>query len=58
MKNSQIEGHSNSTSDKTILAAGAILWRRRPFDSDIAIVHRTRYGGEWCLPKGKVKPGT
>lgn len=37
----------------TILAAGGILWRGVPYDSDIVIIHRTRYGDEWCLPKGK-----
>lgn len=37
----------------SILAAGAILWRGRPFASEIAIIHRTRHGDEWCLPKGK-----
>jgi 8-oxo-dGTP pyrophosphatase MutT (NUDIX family) len=37
----------------SICAAGGILWRGIPFNSDIAVIHRTRYGDEWCLPKGK-----
>lgn len=48
----------NETSPVPVsLAAGAILWRSKPFASDIAVVHRSRYGSEWCLPKGKVKEG-
>jgi 8-oxo-dGTP pyrophosphatase MutT (NUDIX family) len=52
------EKHNNKLSlSGTILAAGAILWRKEPFASDVAIIHRTRYREEWCLPKGKVKEG-
>ena len=40
---------------KTILAAGAVLWRFADGSSDIevAIIHRPRYD-DWSLPKGKV----
>jgi 8-oxo-(d)GTP phosphatase len=47
----------NPSAKTAILAAGAVLWRKEPFVSDIAIIHKTRYGDEWCLPKGKVKEG-
>jgi 8-oxo-dGTP diphosphatase len=38
-----------------ILGAGGILWQHKPFRSAIAVIHRRRYGDEWCLPKGKQK---
>jgi 8-oxo-dGTP diphosphatase len=40
-----------------VLAAGAELWRRSPFDDglEIALVHRPRYD-DWSHPKGKLKP--
>lgn len=42
---------------KTILAAGAVLWRSDGASApQIAIVHRPRYD-DWSLPKGKVDPG-
>ena len=56
MENNQEEQNKSSLRE-TILAAGAILWRKEPFASDIAVIHRTRYGGEWCLPKDKVQLG-
>jgi 8-oxo-dGTP diphosphatase len=41
-----------------IEAAGGILWRRRPGTSlEVALVNRRRYGGDWTLPKGKLRPG-
>jgi 8-oxo-dGTP pyrophosphatase MutT (NUDIX family) len=57
MEKNQAEDSKITLLKSTILAAGAILWRKKPFSSDIAVVHRTRYGGEWCLPKGKVEDG-
>jgi 8-oxo-dGTP diphosphatase len=41
-----------------VLAAGAVLWRRSPFDDglEIALVHRPRYD-DWSHPKGKLKHG-
>lgn len=39
-----------------ILAAGAVLWRRRDARLEICLIHRQRYG-DWTLPKGKVDPG-
>ena len=42
---------------ESILAAGAVLWRR---DQDgvlmVALIHRPRYD-DWSIPKGKVDPG-
>lgn len=38
-----------------ILAAGAVLWRRKAA-VEIAVVHRPRYK-DWTLPKGKVDKG-
>jgi 8-oxo-dGTP diphosphatase len=42
---------------RPVLAAGAVLWRRSPFDDglEIALVHRPRYD-DWSHPKGKLKP--
>lgn len=40
-----------------ILAAGGILEKRLMDGPRIAVIYRERYGGEWCLPKGKVAPG-
>ena len=44
---------------RTILAAGAVLWRRvagGSSDVEVAVIHRPRYD-DWSLPKGKVDPG-
>ena len=44
---------------RVILAAGAVLWRRRPPggpDVEVAVVHRPRYD-DWSLPKGKADAG-
>lgn len=43
---------------KTILAAGAVLWRPngQPDAPEVALIHRPRYD-DWSLPKGKVDPG-
>ena len=34
-------------------AAGGLLCRQSSQVKEVAIIHRKRYGGEWCLPKGK-----
>ncbi|WP_067669481.1 NUDIX hydrolase [Nocardia miyunensis] len=40
-----------------ILAAGAVVWRRRPGGTvEVAVVHRPKYD-DWSLPKGKLDPG-
>jgi 8-oxo-(d)GTP phosphatase len=39
-----------------IAAAGAVLWRVRDGQFEVALVHRPRYN-DWSLPKGKLKPG-
>ena len=41
---------------RTVLAAGGVVWRRREFSIEIALVHRPRYD-DWTLPKGKLIPG-
>jgi 8-oxo-dGTP pyrophosphatase MutT (NUDIX family) len=43
---------------KTVLAAGAVLWRPNGNSAapEVAIIHRPRYD-DWSLPKGKVDPG-
>lgn len=43
--------------ESPIRAAGGLLWRRTPKALEIAVVNRSRYGGDWTLPKGKLKPG-
>lgn len=37
-----------------IKAAGGIIERVTAQGLEIALIHRTRYGSEWCLPKGKL----
>lgn len=46
-----------SETKKLIKAAGGIIEGSTVGGSIIAVVHRTRYGSEWCLPKGKVEEG-
>ena len=48
----------NRRADKTVWAAGAVLWRPGDHDSavEIALIHRPRYD-DWSLPKGKVDAG-
>jgi 8-oxo-dGTP diphosphatase len=41
----------------TIQAAGGLVWRDSPRGREIAVIHRSRYGGDWTLPKGKLEPG-
>ncbi|MFH1216542.1 MAG: NUDIX domain-containing protein [Pseudomonadota bacterium] len=44
-----------SETKSLIKAAGGIIERLTSDGSKIAVIHRTRYGSEWCLPKGKVE---
>jgi len=44
-------------STAVIHAAGGLVWRRGPAGREIAVVRRARYGEEWTLPKGKLRPG-
>ncbi|MEU4247339.1 NUDIX hydrolase [Amycolatopsis sp. NPDC026612] len=39
-----------------VRAAGAVLWRLAGRVTEVALVHRPRYG-DWSLPKGKLDPG-
>ena len=41
---------------EVIEAAGGLVWREVQGARKLAIVHRIRYGDEWALPKGKLKP--
>ena len=48
---------------KTVPAAGAVLWRRsgepvgdEPAPVEVAVIHRPRYD-DWSLPKGKLESG-
>jgi ADP-ribose pyrophosphatase YjhB (NUDIX family) len=40
-----------------IRAAGGLLWRQCGEQTLVAVIHRTRYDGDWTLPKGKLKDG-
>lgn len=40
-----------------IRAAGGLLWRKVGGRKELAVIHRTRYGGDWTLPKGKLESG-
>jgi len=40
---------------EVIEAAGGLVWREEPDGKKIAIIHRTRHGGGWTLPKGKLE---
>lgn len=41
---------------RTVAAAGGVVWRGRPDDLEVALVHRPRYD-DWSLPKGKLENG-
>jgi 8-oxo-dGTP pyrophosphatase MutT (NUDIX family) len=38
-----------------IKAAGGLVWREEAGVKKMVIIHRTRYGDEWTLPKGKLE---
>ena len=42
--------------DGTVRAAGALLWRGRGKQLEVAMVHRPKYD-DWSWPKGKLDPG-
>ncbi|MFI8194611.1 NUDIX hydrolase [Streptomyces sp. NPDC085946] len=48
----------NSPEDRTVRAAGCVLWRRSPVDGalEVCLVHRPKYD-DWSWPKGKLKRG-
>ena len=48
---------SNPLSNEVIQAAGGLVWRSSPRGRELILIHRTRYGPEWALPKGKLDPG-
>ena len=38
-------------------ASGGVLWRIRDDVKEVCVIHRSRYGDEWNLPKGHLDPG-
>jgi len=48
---------SGTNSNEVIQAAGGLVWRNSPRGRELILIHRTRYGPEWALPKGKLDPG-
>ena len=49
----------SDTSDGTVVAAGAVVWRpdpAHPGEVEVCVVHRPRYD-DWSLPKGKLDRG-
>ncbi|MFE2379231.1 NUDIX hydrolase [Streptomyces sp. NPDC059398] len=51
-----MSGNGNGSADRTVHAAGCVLWRRTPAgDLEICLVHRPKYD-DWSHPKGKLKP--
>jgi 8-oxo-dGTP diphosphatase len=42
--------------EKRIEAAGGVVMRRGPEETEIVVVHRPRYD-DWSFPKGKLDPG-
>ncbi|MBY0440933.1 MAG: NUDIX hydrolase [Mycobacteriaceae bacterium] len=50
--------HSRPRKQRSVAAAGAVLWRSDGTNSsvEVAVIHRPRYD-DWSLPKGKVDPG-
>ncbi|HEX3035091.1 MAG TPA: NUDIX hydrolase [Thermodesulfobacteriota bacterium] len=53
MESSQSIKGEDKSKQKVIFAAGGVVWRETFRGPEVAIIHRSRYGGEWCLPKGK-----
>jgi len=49
---------TNPSRDAELIpAAGGLVWRDSPQGKVLAVVHRLRHGGDWTLPKGKLKEG-
>jgi len=48
---------NDAVSQEVIQAAGGLVWRSSPRGRELILIHRTRYGPEWALPKGKLDPG-
>ena len=42
--------------ERTVRAAGGVVWRRADGEVQVALVHRPKYD-DWSLPKGKLDPG-
>lgn len=51
------DGRRTRDASDPVLAAGGVLWRRRPKGAiEVLLVHRPRYD-DWSFPKGKLDPG-
>lgn len=48
---------NDARASEVIQAAGGLVWRSSPRGRELILIHRTRYGPEWALPKGKLDPG-
>jgi 8-oxo-dGTP pyrophosphatase MutT (NUDIX family) len=48
---------SIETNPEVVYAAGGLVWRPSSRGPELILIHRTRYGPEWALPKGKLDPG-
>ncbi|MDQ6696821.1 MAG: NUDIX hydrolase [Actinomycetota bacterium] len=42
--------------ERTVEAAGGIVWRQRDDRIEVLLVHRPKYD-DWSFPKGKLEPG-
>jgi 8-oxo-dGTP diphosphatase len=49
-------GGGDEAKNRSVCAAGAVLWRPGRKAVEVAVIHRPRYD-DWSLPKGKVDPG-
>jgi 8-oxo-dGTP pyrophosphatase MutT (NUDIX family) len=49
------EAMEEKNDNELIKAAGGLVWVKDSRIKKVAIVHRTRYGSEWTLPKGKLE---
>jgi 8-oxo-dGTP pyrophosphatase MutT (NUDIX family) len=43
--------------NNVIRAAGGLVWRDSPRGKELAVIHRSRYGGDCTFPKGKLESG-
>lgn len=52
-----MEKAEKNSETSIIEAAGGLVWRDSPSGKRVAVIRRSRYGGDYTLPKGKLKPG-
>jgi 8-oxo-dGTP diphosphatase len=51
-----VHGAAGAREERTIRAAGGVVWRPGPAGREVCLVHRSRYD-DWSLPKGKLHEG-